>query len=88
MEMKCRHFGSGLFKPGAYDGAGRMVVAAVLLCVGICAKGDTVTNLVEKAVQGTTFSSDGKTATIQVPSAVGAFIKVVIGVQSSVDGLP
>ena len=52
------------------------------------AAGDTVTNLVEKAVQGTTFSSDGKTATIQVPSAVGAFIKVVIGVRSSVDGLP
>ena len=52
------------------------------------AAGDTVTNLVEKAVQGTTFSSDGKTATIQVPSAVGAFIKAVIGVRSSVDGLP
>ena len=46
------------------------------------AAGDTVTNLVEKAVQGTTFSSDGKTATIQVPSAVGAFIKVVVGVSA------
>ena len=46
------------------------------------AAGDTVTNLVEKAVQGTTFSSDGKTATIQVPSAVGAFIKVLVGVSA------
>ena len=52
------------------------------------AAGDTVTNLVEKAVQGTTFSSDGKTATIQVPSAAGTFVKVVIDVRSSVDGLP
>ena len=52
------------------------------------AAGDTVTNLVERTVQGTTFSGDGKTATITVPSAVGAFIKVVIGVRSSVDGLP
>ena len=43
MEIKCRHFGSGLFKSGACNGAGRMVVAAVLLCVGICAKGETVT---------------------------------------------
>jgi len=31
------------FKPLAYDGAGRMAVAAVLLGVGICAKGETVT---------------------------------------------
>jgi len=46
------------------------------------AAGDTVTNLVEKAVLGTTFSSDGKTATIQVPSAVGAFIKVLVGVSA------
>ena len=43
MAAKCRHFGSGLFKPGAHDGAGCMVVAAVLLCVCICAKGETVT---------------------------------------------
>ena len=43
MGIKCRHFGLGLFKPGACNGAGRMVVAAVLLCVGICAKGETVT---------------------------------------------
>ena len=43
MATKYRHFGSGLFKPGACDGAGHMVVAAVLLCVGICAKGETVT---------------------------------------------
>ena len=46
------------------------------------AAGDTVTNLVERAVQGTTFSGDGKTATITVPSAAGAFIKVVIGVSA------
>ena len=44
------------------------------------AAGDTVTNLVESAVQGTTFSGDGQTATIQVPSTIGKFIKVVIGV--------
>ena len=44
--------------------------------------GDTVTNLVERAVQGTTFSGDGKTATITVPSAIGAFIKVVVGVSA------
>ena len=44
------------------------------------AAGDTVTNLVERAVQGTTFSGDGKTATIQVPSTIGKFIKAVIGV--------
>ena len=43
MATKYRHFGSGLFKSGAHDGAGRMAVAAVLLCVGICAKGETVT---------------------------------------------
>ncbi|MBP3866861.1 MAG: hypothetical protein J6D25_03520, partial [Eggerthellaceae bacterium] len=43
MATKYRHFGSGLFKPGAHDGAGRMVVMAVLLCVGICARGETVT---------------------------------------------
>ena len=43
MATKYRHFGSGLFKPGAHDGAGRMVVAAVLLCASICAKGETVT---------------------------------------------
>ena len=43
MATKYRHFGSGLFKPGACDGAGRMVVMAVLLCVGICTKGETVT---------------------------------------------
>ena len=43
MATKYRHFGSGLFKPGAHNGAGRMVVAAFLLCVGICAKGETVT---------------------------------------------
>ena len=46
------------------------------------AAGDTVTNLVERAVQGTTFSGDGKTATITVPSSAGAFIKVVIGVSA------
>ena len=46
------------------------------------AAGDAVTNLVERAVQGTTFSGDGKTATITVPSAAGAFIKVVIGVSA------
>ena len=46
------------------------------------AAGDTVTNLVERAVQGTTFSGDGKTATITVPSAAGAFVKVVIGVSA------
>ena len=44
------------------------------------AAGDTVTNLVERTVQGTTFSGDGQTATIQVPSTIGKFIKVVIGV--------
>ena len=43
MATKYRHFGLGLFKPGAHDGAGRMVVAAVLLCASICAKGETVT---------------------------------------------
>ena len=43
MATKYRHFGSGLFKLGAHDGAGRMVVAAVLLCASICAKGETVT---------------------------------------------
>ena len=43
MATKYRHFGSGLFKPGACDGAGRMVVMAVLLCGCICAKGETVT---------------------------------------------
>ena len=43
MVTKYRHFGSGLFKPGACDGAGRMVVAVVLLCASICAKGETVT---------------------------------------------
>ncbi len=43
MAIKYRHFGSGLFKPGACDGAGRMVVAAVLLCASICARGETVT---------------------------------------------
>ena len=43
MAIKYRHFGSGLFKPGACDGAGRMVVMAVLLCGCICAKGETVT---------------------------------------------
>ena len=43
MATKYRHFGLGLFKPGACDGAGRMVVAAVLLCASICAKGETVT---------------------------------------------
>ena len=71
-----------MFKPGAHDGAGRMVVAAVLLCASICAKGETVTNLVERAVQGTTFSGDGKTATITVPSAAGAFVKVVVGISA------
>ncbi len=44
------------------------------------AAGDTVTNLIERTVQGTTFSGDGKTATIQVPTTVGAFVKAVIGV--------
>ena len=43
MSTKYRHFGSGLFKPGAHDGAGRMAVAAVLLCACICARGETVT---------------------------------------------
>ena len=46
------------------------------------AAGDTVTNLVESAVQGTTFSGDGKTATITVPSAAGAFVKVVVGISA------
>ena len=46
------------------------------------AAGDTVTNLVERTVQGTTFSGDGKTATITVPSAAGTFVKVVIGVSA------
>ena len=46
------------------------------------AAGDTVTNLVERAVQGTTFSGDGKTATITVPSDAGAFVRVVIGVSA------
>ena len=46
------------------------------------AAGDTVTNLVERAVQGTSFSGDGKTATITVPSAAGTFVKVVIGVSA------
>ena len=80
MSTKYRHSGSGLFKPETYDGAGRMVVAAVLLCACICARGDTVTNLVEKPVPNPTFSGDGKTATIQVPSTVGAFVKVVVGI--------
>ena len=44
------------------------------------AAGDTVTNLVGKAVPGATFSGDGQTATITVPSAAGAFFKAVIGV--------
>ena len=82
MAIKYRHFGSGLFKLGACDGAGRMVVAAVLLCACICTRGDTVTNLVERTVQGTIFSGDGKTATIQVPSTSGAFVKVVVGVSA------
>ena len=42
------------------------------------AAGDTVTNLVEKTVPGATFSGDGQTATVTVPSAAGAFIKAVI----------
>ena len=43
------------------------------------AAGDTVTNLVEKAVpEEATFSGDGQTATVTVPSAAGAFIKAVI----------
>ena len=46
------------------------------------AAGDTVTNLVERTVQGTTFSGDWKTATITVPSAAGTFVKVVIGVSA------
>ena len=46
------------------------------------AAGDTVTDLVEKAVPGTTFSGDGQTATISVPSASGAFIRAVIGVST------
>ena len=46
------------------------------------AAGDTVTNLVERTVQGTTFSGDGKTATIQVPSTAGAFVKVVVGISA------
>ena len=36
-----------------------------------------VTNLVTTAVQGATFSGDGQTATIMVPSPAGAFIKAV-----------
>ncbi len=43
MATKYRHFGSGLFKPGAHDGAGRMFVTVVLLCACICARGETVT---------------------------------------------
>ena len=46
------------------------------------AAGDTVTNLVPTAVPGATFSSDGQTATISVPSAAGAFIRAVIGVSA------
>ena len=42
MNAKYRYCDSS-FKPLAYDGAGRMAVAAVLLGVGICAKGETVT---------------------------------------------
>ena len=44
------------------------------------AAGDTVTNLVEKPVPNPTFSGDGQTATIQVPSTAGAFVKVMVGV--------
>ena len=43
------------------------------------AAGDTVTNLVEKAIQTPVFSRDGKTATIMVPSSAGRFVKAVIG---------
>ncbi|MBR0066485.1 MAG: hypothetical protein IJQ00_02725 [Kiritimatiellae bacterium] len=46
------------------------------------AAGDTVTNLVEKPVPNPTFSGDGKTATIQVPSTAGAFVKVVVGISA------
>ena len=41
--------------------------------------GDTVTNLVPKAVQGATFSADGTTATIPVPSSDGLFLRARIG---------
>ncbi len=46
------------------------------------AAGDTLTNLVEKAVPDATFSGNGQTATITVPSAAGAFIRAVIGVSA------
>ena len=46
------------------------------------AAGDTVTDLVEKPVPNPTFSGDGQTATIQVPSTAGTFVKVVIGVSA------
>ena len=46
------------------------------------ATGDTVTNLVGRAVQGAAFSGDGQTATISVASAAGAFIRAVIGVSA------
>ena len=41
--------------------------------------GDTVTNLVPKAVRGATFSADGTTATIPVPSSDGFFLRARIG---------
>ena len=46
------------------------------------AAGDIVTNLVEKPVPNPTFSSDGQTATIQVPSTAGTFVKVVVGISA------
>ena len=41
--------------------------------------GDTVTNLVPKTVRGATFSADGTTATIPVPSSDGFFLRARIG---------
>ena len=41
--------------------------------------GDTVTNLVPKAVRGATFSANGTTATIPVPSSDGFFLRARIG---------
>ena len=41
--------------------------------------GDTVTNLVPPAVRGATFSADGTTATIPVPSSDGFFLRARIG---------
>lgn len=41
--------------------------------------GATVTNLVPKAVQGATFSADGTTATISLPTSDDAFVRARVG---------